>query len=150
MYIIMDETMHDGVAVKTIGRPKIHHSLEDYEKAQKQYRHTWYEKNKQYVKETRDLSRERERRKLRVKSGYFAIYSGNDMYVGFSKDINSRARDIIKNIENKSKNTAFYDKFDVNKKYDWKILGFCSESSMELHDKLLETELDNNININFI
>jgi len=144
----MDETIHGGYQLKKMGRPRKLFSVEDYEEAQKKYRHTWYQKNKTYVKEHRDLMKERERRKLRVKSGYFAIYSGDDMYIGFSKDINSRARDIIKNIENKSKNTAFYDKFDFNKTYDWKILGFCDEANMELHDKLYNTELESNVNLN--
>ena len=143
----MDDTMHDGVVTK-IGRPRIHHSVEDYQEAQKRYRKTWYQKNKSYVKEHRDLARERERRLLRVKSGYFAIYSGNDMYIGFSKDINSRARDIIKNIERKNKNTAFYDKFDGDKKYDWRILGFCDKPCDKLHDQLYNDELAKNINLN--
>ena len=132
------------------GRPRKYFCKDDFDEAQKRYRATWYANNKQYVKEHRNLDREKERRKLRVKSGYFCIYSGDDMYVAFSQDIGSRARDIIKNLERKEKNTSFYDRFDTTKTYDWKILGFSDVKNDELQDVLIDDELSKNPNINFI
>ena len=102
---------------KKLGRPKKHFTREDYNEAQKMYRQRWYNNNREYVKQNRNLEREKEKRRLRTNSGYFSVYSGNDMYIAYSKDISSRARDIIKNIERQEKNTTFYNKFDGTKTY---------------------------------
>ena len=136
--------------VRKVGRPRKIFSVEDKQAAQRKYRQNWYQKNKDHVRETRDLLQERNRRKMRQKSGYFAIYSGDDMFIAFSKDIESRTRDIIKTIKSKSKNTAFYNKFDNDKEWNWKMLGFCDQPNDLIHDKLVEEELEININLNFI
>ena len=71
---------------KKLGRPKKYFTKEEHDQAQKLYRQRWYNTNKEYVKENRDLVREKEKRHLRTNSGYFGIYSGNDMYIAYSKD----------------------------------------------------------------
>jgi hypothetical protein len=135
---------------RKIGRPRKYYTKDEHDQAQRRYRKTWYENNKEYVRDSRNLDREREKRKLRTSSGYFAIYSGDDTYFGYSRDIQSRARDIIKHIERNDKNTTFYDKFDNTKKYDWKILAFAEKPNDEMLDGLVETETNNNPNINII
>jgi hypothetical protein len=142
--------MDQSTETRKIGRPRKYFSKDEHDQAQRRYRKTWYENNKEYVRESRNLDREREKRKMRTASGYFAIYSGNDVYFGFSKDIQSRARDILKHIERGDKNTSFYDKFDIEKKYDWKILAFAEKQNDQMLDNLVETETSNNPNINII
>ena len=133
-----------------IGRPRIHFSREEQEEAQKGYRKTWYQKNKEHVKENRNILREKQRRQERTKSGYFAIYSDDDMYIGFSKDIRSRCADIIKNVRNNNKHTSFYNRFDPNKNYDWRILALSDAPSSSIHDLCIENILEKNTEINFI
>ena len=125
---------------KKLGRPKKYFTKEEHDQAQKLYLQRWYNTNKEYVKENRDLVREKEKRHLRTNSGYFGIYSGNDMYIAYSKDIASRARDIIKNIERQEKNTTFYNKFDSTKTYNWRILAFAQSPDDNILDGVVTQE----------
>jgi len=135
---------------KKLGRPRKYFTKEDHDEAQKLYRQRWYNNNREYVKETRNLVREKEKRQLRTNSGYFSVYSGNDMYIAYSKDIASRARDIIKNIERQEKNTTFYNKFDGTKTYDWKILAFSEGQDDKILDSIVTQESERNADLNLI
>lgn len=157
----MDSTIHNGVPLDdisniendrpVIGRPKKYFTSEQYSDAQKKYRAKWYQKNKESVKANRDYNKEKERRKLRTKCGFFALYNDkNEMYIGFSKDITSRCKDILKNIARNEKNTSFYDRFDSNANWNWKILSFANMYSPELEESIVESETMKNPDIKFV
>jgi len=118
-----------------LGRPIIYRTQEEREGAARQYRRTWYNKNKQRVKENYNPNNAKIRRSKKIFKGYFLIYSEDrgEGYIGFSKDITARAKDILRNIPKKD-GGHLYSRFDKNGDWYYKILCFCEVADDALLD----------------
>ena len=120
------------------GRPVKYFNNIDRENANKKYRREWYYRNKENIVSTYDPELAKIKREGRIFKGYFLIFNQdtNEAYISFSKDMTSRCRDILKNLQNPDKTGTLYNRFTKNGKWNYKFLEFIEERTDDLEDKL--------------
>ena len=135
---------------KKVGRPTKYESKEARDLAMKAHRKKWYEENKDNLKQTRNPERERENRLKKVFKGYFMLYSENDVFIGYSKDVTSRCRNMINKINNPEEKGYLISKFDKEAKYQYKILEFSESKCADKLEKLGSDIMEKSPNLNRI
>jgi len=130
--------MNNNENKKPRGRPLLYPTLDQKKAAIKEYRKTWYNKNKEKLKQ--DYNETKEERKIKRKEniwkGYYIIYDKNyNAYLGFSKDAKNRCRDILKNIST-DKTGSLYDKFDKTRIWSFKMVQFLNEADFDVEDTI--------------